>query len=225
MAEEDERSSRRLNGKRSGALPSPLSAPTPSRMHLKTRHAQAIAHINPCLPIPNRSPPFLLFLNLLPHPIQILDDVRSEVVKCGAVVGLAAPMPPAHVTNADAARVYVKFSSADEAGRCRNMMDGRKFDDNSVRAIFVTEAEFLRAQAGEWVGKPGLLLDPAAAAAPALAGLAAPGLAGLAGLGAAAAAAPAAAAPAAGGLALPPGFTLPPGFSIAGALPGLGLPK
>ncbi|KAG2446513.1 hypothetical protein HYH02_008503 [Chlamydomonas schloesseri] len=156
---------------------------------------------------------------------EILDDVRSEVVKCGAVVGLAAPMPPAHVTNADAARVYVKFSSADEAGRCRNMMDGRKFDDNSVRAIFVTEAEFLRAQAGEWVGKPGLLLDPAAAAAPALAGLAAPGLAGLAGLGAAAAAAPAAAAPAAGGLALPPGFTLPPGFSIAGALPGLGLPK
>ncbi len=154
-----------------------------------------------------------------------MDDVQAEVVKCGPVLGLAVPPPPAHVTNQEGCRVYVKYASAAEAQRCRTMMDGRKFDDNQVKALFVTEGEFLRAQAGEWVATPGLLmpaglttalpgpppLPPAAVTA--LPGLAIPGLA---------AAAPAvAAAPAAAGLVLPPGFTLPAGFSLA----GLGLPK
>ncbi|GFR47985.1 hypothetical protein Agub_g9809 [Astrephomene gubernaculifera] len=177
---------------------------------------------------------------------EILEDVQQEVVKCGPVIGLAVPMPPAHVGNHEASRVYVKYSTAAEAQRCRTMMDGRKFDDNAVRATFVTEGEFLRAQAGEWVAKPGLLMpagvpslpgvttapaaSTAATAAPSLASLTAaaalPGLAGLGALGGVGS--PSAATlplQASGGLVLPPGFSLPAGFSLTGGLPGLGLPK
>ncbi|GLI61296.1 hypothetical protein VaNZ11_003650 [Volvox africanus] len=170
---------------------------------------------------------------------EILEDVQQEVVKIGTVIGLAVPMPPAHVTNQEASRVYVKYSTAADAARCRNMMDGRKFDDNAVKAMFVTEGEFLRAQAGEWVAKPGLLMPAGMPALPTVttATAASPALAApvpaLASLGALGALGGAAAAPATGhvpiqqasGLVLPPGFTLPAGFTLAAGLPGLGLPK
>ncbi|GLC56991.1 hypothetical protein PLESTB_001171100 [Pleodorina starrii] len=173
---------------------------------------------------------------------EILEDVQQEVVKCGPVIALAVPMPPAHVTNQDASRVYVKYSTAAEAARCRTMMDGRKFDDNAVKASFVTEGEFARAQAGEWVAKPGLLMPagvpslpsvgaPAGAPVAMAPGLSA-GLAGLGALGSLGAAGPGAPVTGhvpiqqSGGLVLPPGFTLPAGFTLAGALPGMpGMPK
>lgn len=133
---------------------------------------------------------------------EIVDDVHAEVVKCGPVLGLAAPLPPPSVLDADASRVYVHFAAADGAQKCKAIMDGRRFDENIVKATFVSEADFARAKAGEWiVGLPAA--PPMGAAAGGI-----PGFPGMlpAGLG----------APAMPGL--PPGFALPPGFSLPGVM-------
>jgi splicing factor U2AF subunit len=147
----------------------------------------------------------------LPHPpAQILEDLRTEASKWGGVVGLCAPLPPVTVAAHEPARVYIKYTLVTEAEKCRSMMEGRKFDENTVRALFVTEGEYLQAQAGVWVPKPGLLMPGAGAAVPGLGAL--PGVAGLVpGLGTAMPAA--AGVP---GLSLPPGFALPAGLALPG---------
>ncbi|KXZ53229.1 hypothetical protein GPECTOR_7g1123 [Gonium pectorale] len=164
---------------------------------------------------------------------ETLEDLQQEVVKYGTMVAMAVPLPPPHVAGNEASRIYVKFATAEQATQCRNIMDKRRFDDSMVNAYFVTEGEFARAQAGEWVAKPGLLMPtgmptlpgitgPAAGAAvqgAGLTGLTSTGLTGLSALGAVAG--PAAGQVQSGGLVLPPGFSLPSGFTLA----GLGLPK
>lgn len=75
----------------------------------------------------------------------------TEASKCGSVLGVAIPRPPGHVPDRDACRAYVRFSGAEAAAKCRAMMDGRMFDVNKVKATFVSESDFGRAQAGEWI--------------------------------------------------------------------------
>ncbi len=42
---------------------------------------------------------------------QLHDDVYTEAVKCGTVLGLAIPVPPPHVGDSESARVYVKYTT------------------------------------------------------------------------------------------------------------------
>lgn len=135
----------------------------------------------------------------LPYPLlQITTEVSAEASKCGPVLGVAVPIPPTSVDGAAGCRIYIKFATADEANRCKSMMDGRTFDESVVKAFTCTDTDFMRAQAGEWF-------------APTAAAPAAPGLPGLGMLGAARPSLPG--APALPGLA---GLSLPPGFSLGG---------
>lgn len=60
--------------------------------------------------------------------------VYEESVRCGKVLGIAVPVPPAEVPNEESSRVYIKFATSAEAAKCKDMMDGRMFDDNKVGA-------------------------------------------------------------------------------------------
>jgi hypothetical protein len=50
---------------------------------------------------------------------QLYLDVQDEVVKVGHVAGIAIPIPPPHLADSDPCRVYVKYTSGDEAKRCK----------------------------------------------------------------------------------------------------------
>ncbi len=39
----------------------------------------------------------------------------------------------------------------DDAKKCKGIMDGRSFDDRTVKATFSNEYDFVRAQQGEWI--------------------------------------------------------------------------
>lgn len=105
-------------------------------------------------------------------------------------------------------------------------MDGRRFDENVVKATYVTDADFMRAEAGEWMvkgpappplpagmlaGMPGPM-GPMINAVPRPMGPVPPaGAPGGLPMGM-----PAMAMPQAPGLVLPPNFSLPAGFSLGG---------
>lgn len=59
--------------------------------------------------------------------------VYEESVRCGKVLGIAVPVPPPEVPDGESSRVYIKFASSGEAAKCKEMMDGRMFDDAKVR--------------------------------------------------------------------------------------------
>jgi len=82
---------------------------------------------------------------------ELHDDVYTEAVKCGTVLGVAIPVPPADVADEEPCRIYVKYHNEGEATKCKQMMDGRMFDDNKVKANYSTEFDFSRAQQGEWI--------------------------------------------------------------------------
>lgn len=83
--------------------------------------------------------------------VELLDDVRDEARKCGTVLGVVCPVPPESVPANDGCRVYIKFLTIDEAKKCKDVMDGRQFDGNKIKAVFVPEADYHRAEAGEWI--------------------------------------------------------------------------
>lgn len=60
--------------------------------------------------------------------------VYEEAMRCGKVLGIAVPVPPPEVPDSEGCRVYVKFGSSTDAAKCKEMMDGRLFDDNKVGA-------------------------------------------------------------------------------------------
>ncbi len=76
---------------------------------------------------------------------DIEEDMREECGKYGAVVTLRIPRP-----NPDAqaprpsglGRVYVQYTSPEEAGRARAALHGRKFGGNAVVADFYDEQRF-----------------------------------------------------------------------------------
>lgn len=63
---------------------------------------------------------------------QVSEMVYEESVRCGKVLGIAVPVPPPEVPDDESSRVYIKFSASSEAAKCKEMMDGRMFDDNKV---------------------------------------------------------------------------------------------
>lgn len=66
-------------------------------------------------------------------------------------MGVAIPVPPPHVTDEQACRVYVRYATVADAQKCKQMNDGRDFDNNKVKASYVTDMDFSRAQANEWI--------------------------------------------------------------------------
>lgn len=83
--------------------------------------------------------------------VQLIDDARDECRKCGTVLGVVCPRPPDVMKEEDTARIYVKFLTIEEAKRTKDIMDGRAFDGNKIKASFVPESDFTRAEAGEWI--------------------------------------------------------------------------
>jgi hypothetical protein len=65
--------------------------------------------------------------------LQVSEMVYEEAVRCGKVLGIAVPVPGEEVWDGEGCRVYVKFAASGEAAKCKEMMDGRLFDDNKVR--------------------------------------------------------------------------------------------
>lgn len=58
--------------------------------------------------------------------------VYEEAVRCGKVRGVLVPLPPLDLADASPSRVYIRFELASEATKCKEMMDGREFDDRKV---------------------------------------------------------------------------------------------
>ena len=75
---------------------------------------------------------WLLLLLLLLHCLQVSEMVYEESVRCGKVLGIAVPVPPPEVPDEESSRVYIKYGTTAEATKCKEMMDGRLFDDNKV---------------------------------------------------------------------------------------------
>jgi hypothetical protein len=58
--------------------------------------------------------------------------VYEEALRCGRVRGVAVPPPGFEVPDTAPCRVYVKFDNSGDAAKCKQMMDGRLFDDRKV---------------------------------------------------------------------------------------------
>jgi hypothetical protein len=65
--------------------------------------------------------------------LQVSEMVYEESVRCGKVLGIAVPVPPPEVADDESSRVYIKYATSGEAAKCKEMMDGRMFDDSKVR--------------------------------------------------------------------------------------------
>jgi hypothetical protein len=82
----------------------------------------------------------------------VLEMVYEECVRCGKVLGIAVPLPPeGGDADEQPCRAYIKFNVSGEATKCKEMMDGRLFDESKVKATYATEVDYNRAAAGEWI--------------------------------------------------------------------------
>lgn len=99
---------------------------------------------------------------------EIIEMVYEEALRCGKVRGVVVPVPPSDLPENTPCRVYVKFDGSGEASQCKDMMDGRIFDDKKITADYVTEVEYNRSSQGEWFTGhiPDTPLVAATAAAP-----------------------------------------------------------
>jgi len=77
--------------------------------------------------------------------------VKTECEKWSTVIGVTCPLPESPTTESLPSRVYVKLSTSEEAKRIKEFMDGRTFDNNPVTSSIVPDADFARAEKGEWI--------------------------------------------------------------------------
>lgn len=73
---------------------------------------------------------------------DIEDDMREELGKYGTVVKLVIPRPAGEERPPGLGRVYVEYSTNEEAGRARAALSGRKFAGKPVVAQFFDHALF-----------------------------------------------------------------------------------
>ncbi|MEW5312395.1 MAG: hypothetical protein WDW38_004034 [Sanguina aurantia] len=126
----------------SGA-PAPVIMPAPMLPQLPM---QALMVPTMLPPPPLMATNVVLLENLMP-----VGQIRGETEKAEVRTGTWEAGAWLLEHHKDACRAYVRFSGAEAAGKCRAMMDGRMFDVNKVKATFVSESDFARAQAGEWI--------------------------------------------------------------------------
>eukprot|EP00210_Caulerpa_lentillifera_P004172 g3978.t1 len=82
---------------------------------------------------------------------ELMDEVKAECEKWSTVIAVACPLPSSSVKESLPSRVYIKLSTSDEAKRVKEFMDGRTFDNNVVTSQIVPDADFSRAEKGEWI--------------------------------------------------------------------------
>ena len=85
--------------------------------------------------------------------LQLLEDVREECLKFGTLEGLCAPRPPISISDSEGSRVFVKFSTHEEAKAAKNAFNGREFDGNAITAMLASEDDYNKAMQGEWTGQ------------------------------------------------------------------------
>ena len=85
--------------------------------------------------------------------LQLLEDVREECAKFGTLEGMCAPRPPISISDSEGSRVFVKFSTHEEAKAVRNAFNGREFDGRPVTASLASEDDYNKAMQGEWTGQ------------------------------------------------------------------------
>lgn len=210
----------------------PPGGPTTPQMGLAQLYAAQLA---------NQPTKVLLLENMLPARTlldekernELQEDVQEESLRYGTVQGVCVPVPPAFIGSLEGGRCYINFATPVEAARAREVFHGRTFDGNSIKASYVSEEDYQRAENNEWLPSKDAdgneidpALDPNFAAAAAAAAVQGPlaalypgllpmlglaGIPGAAGLGAAGI--PGAAALGAAGLQLPG----PPPMSNGGA--------
>lgn len=113
------------------------------------------------LAVAGQPTPVLLLSNILPagqlrseNDRRILqEEVYEEAAKFGSVTGVVVAVPGPQVQDLMPGRCYVRFGTPEEAQKGKLVFDGRTLDDNVIKAGYVSEEEYARAAAGEWVSK------------------------------------------------------------------------
>ena len=85
--------------------------------------------------------------------LQLLEDVREECLRFGTLEGLCAPRPPISISDSEGSRVFVKFSTHEEAKKVKNAFNGREFDGQPITASLASEDDYNKAMQGEWTGQ------------------------------------------------------------------------
>lgn len=80
--------------------------------------------------------------------MQLLQDLKEEAGKYGALQGIATPLPPPTITALEPARVYLKYTQLSESAAAKEVFHGRTFDDNAISARYAPEMEYVQAEAG-----------------------------------------------------------------------------
>jgi splicing factor U2AF 65 kDa subunit len=74
------------------------------------------------------------------HVLEICEDVREECQKYGEVVEMKIPRPSGGSRqSAGVGKIYIKFDSADAAGKALRSLAGRKFADRTVVTTYFPE--------------------------------------------------------------------------------------
>lgn len=74
---------------------------------------------------------------------EILEDMREECGKYGAIINLVIPRPdPSGELRPGVGKVFVEFSDTDSSGKAKAALHGRKFGGNTVVAVYYPEDKF-----------------------------------------------------------------------------------
>ncbi|KAG5461079.1 MAG: hypothetical protein BJ554DRAFT_6786 [Olpidium bornovanus] len=72
---------------------------------------------------------------------DILDDIRDEASKFGNVleIKIPRPLPPGEGEVPGVGKIFVRYTTAEEATAALRALSGRKFADRTVLTSFITE--------------------------------------------------------------------------------------
>ncbi|XP_073129947.1 splicing factor U2af large subunit A-like isoform X2 [Henckelia pumila] len=73
---------------------------------------------------------------------DILYDMRNECAKFGTLVNVVIPRPLPNMEPSGVGKVFLEYADTEGASRARQGLNGRKFDTNSVVAMFYPEDKF-----------------------------------------------------------------------------------
>jgi splicing factor U2AF subunit len=68
---------------------------------------------------------------------EVVDDIRSECSNSGAVLEMVVPRE-----GAGSGKVFVQFADVAASAKAFNSLNGRQFDGNVVKALYITQADF-----------------------------------------------------------------------------------
>jgi len=76
---------------------------------------------------------------------EIYEDVKEECEKYGKVLSLKIPRPKPGQTNAPGVgKIYVEYSSVEEAKEARKILQGRTFDEHTVEVAYHNEEKYAK---------------------------------------------------------------------------------